>query len=134
MPKGSNKMEKKNEDQFILTKEEIENNKAEMKDVKDSINKLTTLMMDQTNKLTTFMMDQTNMSKSSPAQKDTSPPPDPTTTVQTNKRAPPIFSEITPSNGGALLLVWNVVVGSGGVNVSFWAGEDFEMSPFITPR
>ena len=39
----------------------------------------------------------------------------------------PIFSDIPPSNGGALLLVWTVVVGSGGVDVSFWAGEDFEM-------
>ena len=40
---------------------------------------------------------------------------------------PPIFLEIPPSNGGALLLVWTVVVGSGGFDVSFWAGEDFEM-------
>ena len=76
-------MENKNEEQFILMKEEIENNKQEskdeMKDVKESIKKLTTLMMDQT-----------NISKSSPAQKDTSTPPDPTTTVQTNRRAPPL--------------------------------------------
>ena len=40
---------------------------------------------------------------------------------------PPIFSEIPPSSGGSLLLVWTVVVGSGGVDVSFWAGEDLEM-------
>ena len=39
----------------------------------------------------------------------------------------PIFPEIPPSNGGALLLVWTVVIGSGGVDVSFWDGEDFEM-------
>ena len=32
-----------------------------------------------------------------------------------------------PSNGGALLLVWTTVVRSGGVDVSFWAGEYFEM-------
>ena len=31
MPKGSNKMENKNEEQFILMKEEIENNKQEFK-------------------------------------------------------------------------------------------------------
>ena len=41
MPKVSNKVEKKNENQFILMKEEIENNKqdikAEMKDVKENI-------------------------------------------------------------------------------------------------
>ena len=40
---------------------------------------------------------------------------------------PRIFSEIPPSNGGALLLVGTKVVGSGGVDVSFWAGEDLEM-------
>ena len=36
---------------------------------------------------TTFMMDQTNISKSSPYQKDTSTTPEPTTVVQTNRRA-----------------------------------------------
>ena len=40
---------------------------------------------------------------------------------------PEMFSEIPPFNGGSLLLVWTVVVGSGGVDVYFWAGEDFEM-------
>ena len=53
--------------------------KAEMKDIKETLKTFTS-----------FMMDQTNISKSSPAQKDTSTPPDPTTTVQTNKRAPPL--------------------------------------------
>ena len=61
---------------------------------------LTTLMMDQTNKLTTFMKDQTNISKYSPAQKDTATPPDPTTTVQTNRRAPPLEGEISENIGG----------------------------------
>ena len=59
MPEGSNKMENKNEDQFILMKEEIENNKqdmkAEMKIIKETLKTLTA-----------FMMDQTNISKSSP--------------------------------------------------------------------
>ena len=40
---------------------------------------------------------------------------------------PPILFDIPPSNGGTLLLVLTLVVGSGGVDVSFWAGEDFEM-------
>ena len=40
---------------------------------------------------------------------------------------PPLFSDIPPSDGGALLLVCTVLVGSGGVDVSFWAGEDFEI-------
>ena len=60
-----------------------------MKDVKKGINKLTTLMMDQT-----------NISKSSPAQKDTLTPPDPTTTLQTNRRAPPLEGEISDKFGG----------------------------------
>ena len=37
---------------------------------------------------------------------------------------PPILVECPPSNGGSLLLVGTTVVGSGGVNVSFWVGED----------
>ena len=93
MPKGSNNMENKNEDQFILMKEEIENNKqemkSEMKDIKETLNKITT-----------FMIDQTNISKSSPAQKDTSTPPDPTTTVQTNRKTPPLEGGISNKIGG----------------------------------
>ena len=37
------------------------------------------------------------------------------------------FFRVSPSNGGALLLVGTTVVGSGGVDISFWVGEDFEM-------
>ena len=39
---------------------------------------------------------------------------------------PRILSEIPPSNGGSLLLAGTTVVGSGGVDVSFWSGEEFE--------
>ena len=46
------------------------------------------------------MMDQTNISKSSPAQKDTSTPQDPTTTVHTNKRYPPLEGGISENIGG----------------------------------
>ena len=86
-------MENKNEDQFILMKEEIENNKqqmkAEMKEIKETLKTFTA-----------FMMDQTKISKSSPAQKDTLTPPDPTTTVQTNKRAPTLEGGISENIGG----------------------------------
>ena len=37
---------------------------------------------------------------------------------------PPIFVECLPSDGGDLLLAVTTVVGSGGVDVSFWVGED----------
>ena len=40
---------------------------------------------------------------------------------------PQILVECPPSNGGALLLVGTTVVGYRGVDVSFWAGKDFEM-------
>ena len=40
---------------------------------------------------------------------------------------PRILVECPPSNDGTLLLVGTTVVGSGGVYVSFWDGEDFEM-------
>ena len=63
--------------------------KAEMKDIKETLKTFTV-----------FMMDQTNISKSSPAQKDTSTPPDPTTTVQTNKRDPPLEGGISENIGG----------------------------------
>ena len=39
----------------------------------------------------------------------------------------PILVECPPSNGGAILLLRTTTVGSGGVYVSFWAGEDFGM-------
>ena len=54
-------MDNTNEDQFILMKEEIENNKqelkAEMKDFKEDIKDTKETL----NKITTFMMDQTNI-------------------------------------------------------------------------
>ena len=40
---------------------------------------------------------------------------------------PQILSDIPPSNDGPFLLVGTTVVGSGGVDVSLWAGEDFEI-------
>ena len=64
-------------------KEQIENKKqemiAEMKDIKETLKFFTA-----------FMTDNTNISKSSPTQKGTSTPPNPTTVVPTNRRAPPL--------------------------------------------
>ena len=86
-------MENKSGDQFILMKEEIENNKqemkAEMKDIKETLKTFTTSMMDQTNIL-----------KASPSHKDKSTPLEPTTTVQTNRRAPPLEGGISENIGG----------------------------------
>ena len=44
--------------------------------------------------------DKNNISKSSPAQKYRSTPPDPTTTFQTNRRAPPLKGGISENIGG----------------------------------
>ena len=37
---------------------------------------------------------------------------------------PPILVECPPSNSGSLLLAGTTVVGYGGVDASFWVGED----------
>ena len=63
--------------------------KAEMKDIKETLKTFIA-----------FMMDHTTISKSLPAQKDTSTPPYPTTTVQTNKRDPPLEGGISENIGG----------------------------------
>ena len=49
---------------------------------------------------TTFMMDHTNIPKSSPTQKDTSTPQEPTTLVLTNRRAPPLVGGHSTKIGG----------------------------------
>ena len=67
----------------------MKNVKENIKDIKETLRTFAT-----------FMMDQTNISKYSPAQKDTSTPPDPATTVQTNRRAPPLEGEISDKFGG----------------------------------
>ena len=74
--------------------------KAEMKDIKEDIKAETKDIKETLKTFTAFMMDQTNISKSSPAQKDTSTPLEPTTTVQTNKRAPPLEGGISENIGG----------------------------------
>ena len=50
------------------------------------------------------MMGQTNIPKSSPNQKDTSTPPDPTTVVPTNRRDPPLEWGHSTKFGG----MWNL--------------------------
>ena len=50
--------------------------------------------------LTAYMMDQTNNSKLSPSQEDTSNPPDPTTVVPANIRAPPLDGGHSTKIGG----------------------------------
>ena len=93
-------MDTKPDEQFLTIKVTIEANKQESdrNQVKTDA-KLTKITEDLQN-LTSFMMDQANISKSFSAQKDSSTPPDPTTTVQTNRRAPPLEGGISENIGG----------------------------------
>ena len=64
-----------------------------MKDIKEKLKVFTTLMMDQR-----------NIHKSSPTQKNTSTPPEPTTMVLTNRRDPPLEGVHATKIGG----MWNL--------------------------
>ena len=64
--------------------------KSEMKDIKEDMKSEMKDIKEILKTFATFMMDHTNISKSSPAQKDTLTPPDPTTMVLTNRRDPPL--------------------------------------------
>ena len=107
MPKGGNKMDTKSDEHFLIIQATIEANKQEDYDKKmktaekqmktdEKLKHLTEII----NNLTAFIMDQTNISKSSPTQKDTSTPPDPTTAVPTNRRAPPLEGVNSTKIGG----------------------------------
>ena len=67
--------------------------KYEMKDIKETLKTLAT-----------FMIDQANISKYSPAQKDASTPPDPTTVVPNNRRDPPLEGGNSTKIGGMCTL------------------------------
>ena len=94
MPKGGNKMDTKYDEQFLAIESTIEDNKQEAdknKQEDDNNHKETTENIKQLtealNQVFAEMKDKNNISKSSPDQKDTSTTPEPTTTVQTNRRA-----------------------------------------------
>ena len=81
MSKGGNNMYTKSDEHFLATKSTIEANKQEADKNQVKNDEKLTILTENLQKLTTFMMDRTNISKSSPAQKDTSTPPEPTTVV-----------------------------------------------------
>ena len=100
MPKGGNKMDTKSDDQFLSIESTIESNKQEAdnnhKEATDNIKQITETL----NQILAEMKDKKNIPKSSTYQKDTSTPTDPTTTVQTNRRAPPLEGGISKNIGG----------------------------------
>ena len=93
------------DDQFLAIEATIEANKQESyNNHKKTDEKLTLITenqketnekLNETNEKLTVLLaamkiDKNNISTSSPSQKYTSPPPEPTTTAQTNRRAPPL--------------------------------------------
>ena len=91
MPKGGNNMDTKSDDQFLAIRATIKAKKQETDNNHKETNENITLLTETLNQfLAEMKRDKNNISKSSPSQKDTSTPPDPTTTVQTNRRAPPL--------------------------------------------
>ena len=107
-------MDTKSDEQFLVIEATIETNKKEPdKNHKKTDEKLTLLTenqketnekLNETNEklaliLTAMKIDKNNIFISSPAQKDTSPPPEPTTTAQTNRRAPPLEGRISDKVG-----------------------------------
>ena len=58
--------------------------------------------------LTALIMDQNNLSKSSPNQKDTWTPPDPTTVVSNNRRDPPLEGGHSTKIGGMWTLKYDI--------------------------
>ena len=97
-------MDTKSDEKFFVIEATIETKKKRAdKNHKKTDKKLTlltenhketnekiTLLAENLKFLTAMMIDKNNISKSSPSQKDTSTPPDPTTVVLTNRRAPPL--------------------------------------------
>ena len=93
---------------FLTSKSPLQpTNKSLIRTSKETDEKIT-LLTEKNNEtheklkliLATIKKDKNDISKSSPAHKDPSTPPDPTTMVQTNKRAPPLEGGIFENIGG----------------------------------
>ena len=81
-------MDTKSGEQFLAIEATIGANKQEADNNQLNNDEKLTLLTENLQKLTTLMMYQTNIYKSSPSQKDTLTPPEPTTVVHTSRRAP----------------------------------------------
>ena len=88
-------MDTKSDEQFLVIEATIESNKQESNKNHKKTDKILTILTENqkdTNEkltllLTAMMIDKNNISNSSTPQKDTSTPTEPTTVVQTNRRA-----------------------------------------------
>ena len=94
-------MDTKSDDQFLAIEATIESNKQEAdKNHKDTTENIKQIIETINQVLAETKKDKNNISKSSPVHKDTSTPPDPITTVQTNRRVPPLEGGISENIGG----------------------------------
>ena len=101
-------MDTKSDEQFLVIEAIIEAKKQESdKNHKETADKITLLTENQKETTETLKLilaeikiDKNNISKSSPAQKDTSTPPNPTTTVHTNRRDTPLEGGISDKMRG----------------------------------
>ena len=109
MPKGGNKMDTKSDEQFLTVEATIKANKQEADRNQVKTDKKLTKITEDLQKLITLMMDQDNLSRSSPSQKDTSTPLDPTTTVHTNRRDPSLEVGVSKNIGGMWTLKHDII-------------------------
>ena len=93
-------MDTNSDEQFLVVESTIEANKQEAYKNQMKTDEKLTLLTEDLQVLTTLMTDKTNISKSSAAWKDTSTPPDPTTVVPTDKRAPSLEGGHSTKIGG----------------------------------
>ena len=105
-------MDTKSDEHFLVIEATIKSNNQEYdKNHKDTADKTTLLTENQKETTETLKLilaemeiDKNNISKSYPAHKDTSTPPDPITTVQNNRRSPPLEGGISDKIRG----MWNL--------------------------
>ena len=91
-------MNTKSDEKFLLIESTIESNTQESDKNQNKTDEKITLLTEnqkETNETLKLLqaeikLDKNNISKYSPSQKDTLNPPDPTTTFQNNRRAPPL--------------------------------------------
>ena len=98
-------MDTKSDDQFLVIEATIEANKQESgKNHNETAEKIKENNETLKQILVEMKKDKNNISKYSIYQKDTLTPPDPTTTVQTNRRDPTLEGGISKNIGG----MWNL--------------------------
>ena len=83
-------MENKFDEHFIIMQASIESNKQEMKLKKQDSDDIMTKLSEELKTMFAVLSSQINTLSSSPTQKDTSTPTDPTTVVTANRRYTPL--------------------------------------------